>query len=121
VFLRKKKGEGGGGCCNRGESKREAVDGGAHWRCALDRDGAEVKRTATSGEVERWSNGLFQLERRGDNIGLDGTRGLRSGGCVAVRWRAATQLSHARVASIRRPIKRCWTLTSGPTAILNFQ
>jgi hypothetical protein len=110
-----------GGCCSRGESKREAVDGGAHRRGALDEDGAEVKWTTASGEVERWSNGLFQLERRGDKVGLDDTRGLRSGGSVVVRWRAAAQLSRARIASVQRPIKRCWTLTSGPSAILNFQ
>jgi hypothetical protein len=93
VFLRKKKGEEVGGCCNRGESKREAADGGAHWRGALDGDGAEVKRTAASGEVEKWLNGVFQLERRGDKVGVDSTRHLRSGGSVAVRWWAATQLS----------------------------
>jgi hypothetical protein len=85
-----------GGCCNRGESKREAADGGAHRRGALDGDEAEAKRTAALGEVEKWSNGLFQLERRGDKVGLDGTRGLQLGGSVAMRWRAA-----ARVASIR--------------------
>jgi hypothetical protein len=90
-----------GGCCSRGESKREAADGGPHRRGALDGDEAEVKRTAASGEVEKWSNGLFQLERRGDKVGLDGTRGLRSAGCMAVRWRAAAQLSCALVASVR--------------------
>jgi hypothetical protein len=42
-----------GGCCSRGESKREEADGGAHRRGALDGDGAEVKQTAASGEVER--------------------------------------------------------------------
>jgi hypothetical protein len=110
-----------GGCCSRGESKREVADGGAHRRGPLDGDGAEVKRTAASGEVERWLNGLFQLERCGDKVDLDGTRGLRSGSSVAMRWRAAAQLSCARVASVQRPIKRCWTLTSGPSAILNFQ
>jgi hypothetical protein len=99
-----------GGCCSHAESKREAADGGAHRHGALDRDEAEVKRTAASGEVEKWLNGLFQLERRGDKVGLDGTRGLRSGGSVAVRWPASGQ-----------PIKWCWTLTSGPSAILNFQ
>jgi hypothetical protein len=90
-----------GGCCSRGESKREAADGGAHRRGALDGDKAEVKRIAASGEVEKWSNGLFQLERHGDKVGLDGTRGLRSGGGVAVRWRAAAQLSHTCVTSVR--------------------
>jgi hypothetical protein len=60
-----------GGCCSRGESKREAADGGAHRRGALDGDGAEVKWTTASGEVERWSNGFFQLERRGDKVGLE--------------------------------------------------
>jgi hypothetical protein len=85
-----------GGCCSRGESKREAADGGAHWRGALDGDEAEAKQTAALGEVEKWSNGLFQLERRGDKVGLDGTRGLQLGGSVAMRWRAA-----ARVASVR--------------------
>jgi hypothetical protein len=90
-----------GGCCSRAESKREAADGGAHRHGALDGDEAEAKQTATSGEVEKWSNDLFQLERRGDKVGLDGTRGLRLGGSVAVRWRAATQLSRARVASVR--------------------
>jgi hypothetical protein len=90
-----------GGCCSRGESKREAADGGAHWRGGLDGEEAEVKRTAASGEVEKWSNGLFLLERRGDKVGLDGTRGLRSGGSVAVRWRAAAQLSRMHVASVR--------------------
>jgi hypothetical protein len=54
-----------------------------------------------SGEVEKWSNGLFQLERRGDKVGLDGTRGLRSGGSMAVRWRAAAQLLCAHVASVQ--------------------
>jgi hypothetical protein len=49
------------------------------------------------------------------------TRGLRSGGSVAVRWQAAAQLSRARVASALAAVKRCWTLTSGPSAILNFQ
>jgi hypothetical protein len=90
-----------GGCCSHGESKREAADGGAHRRGVLDGEEAEVKQTAASDEVEKWLNGLFQLERRGDKVGLDGTRGLQSGGSVAVRWRAATQLSRARVASIR--------------------
>jgi hypothetical protein len=90
-----------GGCCNRGESKRKAADGGAHRRGVLDGDEAEAKRTAASGEVEKWSNGLFQLERRGDKVGLDGTRGLRSGGSVAVRWRVVVQLSRACVASVQ--------------------
>jgi hypothetical protein len=70
-----------GGCCSRG---------------ALDGDEADSKRTAASGELEKWSNGLFQLERRGDKVGLDGTCGLRSSGTVAVRWRPAAQLSRAR-------------------------
>jgi hypothetical protein len=90
-----------GGCCSRGESKWEAADGGAHRCGALNGDEAEAKRTATLGEVEKWSNGLFQLERRGDKVGLDGTHVLRSGGSVAVRWWAAAQLSYARVASVR--------------------
>jgi hypothetical protein len=72
-----------GGCCSHGESKGETADGGAHRCGALDGDGAEVKWTAASSEVERWSNGLFQLERRGDKVGLDGTRGLWSGGSVS--------------------------------------
>jgi hypothetical protein len=110
-----------GGCSSHGESKREAADGRDHRCGALNGDGEKVKQTTASGEVERWSNGLFQLERRGDKVGLDGTRGLWSGGSVAVRWRAAAQLSRTRAASVRRPIKRCWTLTSGPSAILNFQ
>jgi hypothetical protein len=84
-----------GGCCSRGESKREAADGGAHRHGALDGEEAEVKRTVASGEVEKWSNGLFQLERRGDKVGLDGTCGMRSGGSVAIRWRVAAQLSRA--------------------------
>jgi hypothetical protein len=108
-----------GGYCSHGESKKEAADGGAHQPGALDGDGAEVERTAMSGEVERWSNSLFQLERRGDKVGLDGTRSLRSGSSVAMRWWAGAQLSC--VSSVWRPIKRCWTLTSGPSAILNFQ
>jgi hypothetical protein len=49
------------------------------------------------------------------------TRGLRSGGSMAVRWRTAAQLSRAPVASVRAAAERCWTLTSGPSAILNFQ
>jgi hypothetical protein len=48
------------------------VDGGAHRHGALDRDKAEAKRTAASGEVEKWPNSLSQLERRGDKAGLDG-------------------------------------------------
>jgi hypothetical protein len=35
-----------GGCCYRGKSKREATDGEAHRRGALDGDKAEAKRTA---------------------------------------------------------------------------
>jgi hypothetical protein len=85
-----------GGCCSHGELKREAADGGAHRRGALDGVEAEVKRTAASDEVEKWLNGLFQLERRGDKVSLDGTRGLQSGGSMAVRWWAAAQLSRAR-------------------------
>jgi hypothetical protein len=36
---------------------------------------------------------FLQPERREDKAGLGGTRGLRSGGSMAVRWWAATQLS----------------------------
>jgi hypothetical protein len=108
-----------GGCCSHGESKREAANGGAHQCGALDGDEAEAKRTAALGEVEKWSNGLFQLERRRDKVGLDGTRGLWLGGSVAVRCWVAAQLSCD--ASVRAADKRCWTLTSGPSAILNFQ
>jgi hypothetical protein len=32
-----------GGCCNRGEPKREAADGGAHWCGALDGGEAETE------------------------------------------------------------------------------
>jgi hypothetical protein len=44
---------------------------------------------------------FLQPERREDKVGLGGTRGLRSSGSMAVRWRAATQLSRARDASVR--------------------
>jgi hypothetical protein len=44
---------------------------------------------------------LFQLEWRGEKVGLDGTRGLQSGGSVAVRWRVAMQLSPTRITSVR--------------------
>jgi hypothetical protein len=43
---------------------------------------------------------FLQPERREDKAGLDGTRGLRSGGSVAVRWSAATQLSRAHDTSV---------------------
>jgi hypothetical protein len=48
------------------------TDGGAHRCGALNGDEAEAKRTAASGEVEKWPNSLSQLERRGDKAGLDG-------------------------------------------------
>jgi hypothetical protein len=44
---------------------------------------------------------FLQPERREDKAGLSGARDLRSGGSVAVRWRAATQLSRARDTSVR--------------------
>jgi hypothetical protein len=66
------------------------------------------------------ANDFSQLERRGDKTSLDGhTRpalGRQRGREVA----AAAQLSRARVASVRAAVERCWTLTSGPSAILNF-
>jgi hypothetical protein len=65
------------------------------------------------------ANSFSQLERRGDKAGLDGhTRpalGRQRGREVAA------QLSRVRVASVRAVVERCWTLTSGPSVILNFQ
>jgi hypothetical protein len=74
-----------------------------------------------SGEVGKWRMASPSSSGAEIRPASTDTRGLRSGGSVAVRWRAATQLSRARVASVRAAVERCWTLTSGPSAILNFQ
>jgi hypothetical protein len=65
----------------------------------------ETKQSeVTPGEVEKWPNSLSQLERRGDSACLDG------------HTRPALGQQRVRAAD-----KWCWTLTSGPSAILNFQ
>jgi hypothetical protein len=43
---------------------------------------------------------FLQPERREDKACLGDTHGLWSGGSVAMRWQAATQLSRARDASV---------------------
>ncbi len=90
-----------GGCCSRGESRRnrrkEELTGVAR--------STEMKQSKTaSGEVEKWR--MASPSSSGAEIrttSMD-TRGPRSGSSVAVRWRAATQLSRVRVASARAPL-----------------
>jgi hypothetical protein len=75
----------------------------------------ETKQSeAASGEVGKWQ--IASPSSSGAEIrpASTDTRGLRSGGSVAVRWRAG-------VASVRAAVERCCTLTSGHAAILNFQ
>jgi hypothetical protein len=82
----------------------------------------EMKQSeAASGEVGKWR--IASPSSSGAEIrpASTDTRGLRSGGNAIMRWRAAVQLSRARVASVRAAVERCWTLTSGPSVILNFQ
>jgi hypothetical protein len=90
-----------GGCCSRGESRRnrrkEELTG-------VERS-TEAKLSETaSGEVEKWRMASPSSSGAEIRAASMDTRGLRSGGSVAVRWRAAMQLSRARVASVRAAV-----------------
>jgi hypothetical protein len=107
-----------GGCCSRGGSRRnqrmEELTGVAR--------STKMKQSETaSGEVGKWRMASPSSSGAEIRPASTDTRSLCSGDSVAVRWRAAVQLSCARVASVRAAVERCWTLTSGPPAILNFQ
>jgi hypothetical protein len=118
VVLRKKTGKSGGRVLQPRWIEKKSAERGAHRRGALDGD--EEERT-TSDEVEKWRMAYPSLSGAEIRPASTDTRGLRSGGSVAVRWREAAQLSRARVAIVRAAVERFWTLTSGPSAILNFQ
>jgi hypothetical protein len=120
VILRKKKYKSGGRVLQPRWIEKESADGGAHRCGALDGDEAERSGVGWGGEM---ANSFSQLERRGDKTGLNGhTR-------PALGQQRGRELagSHAAVAHARRQrlggrwAVRCWTLTSGPSAILNFQ
>jgi hypothetical protein len=82
----------------------------------------EMKQSETmSGEVGKWRMASPSSSGAEIRPASTDTRDLRSGGSVAVRWWVAAQLSRACIASVRAAVERCWTLTSGPSAILNFQ
>jgi hypothetical protein len=109
-----------GGCCSRGESrgKRRMEE-----LTEVVRSMETKKRRSGQRRRARWRSGRIAFpSSSGTEIrpASTDTRGLRSGGSVAVRWLAAEQLLLACVASVRAADKRCWTLTSGPSAILNF-
>jgi hypothetical protein len=73
-----------GGCCSRGESRRnrrkEELTGVAR--------STEMKQSETvSGEVEKWRMASPSSSGAEIRLASTDTRGLRSGGSVAVRWR----------------------------------
>jgi hypothetical protein len=109
-----------GGCCSRGELR------GKRWMEELTsvvRSTETKQRRSVQRRRARWRSGRIAFpSSSGAEIrpASTDTHDLRSGGSVAVRWRAAEQLSRARVTSVRAADKRCWTLTSGPSVILNF-
>jgi hypothetical protein len=68
----------------------------------------ETKQSeAASGEVGKWR--IASPSSSGAEIrpASTDTRGLRSGSSVAVSWRAATQLSRTRVASVWAAVEQC--------------
>jgi hypothetical protein len=83
----------------------------------INGDEAERNGVGRGGET---ANGFSQLERRGDKTSLDGHTRLALGRQHGREVVVAAQLSRARVASVRAAVERCWTLTSGPSTILNF-
>jgi hypothetical protein len=91
------------------------------WWSSMARSTETKQSEMASGEVGKWRMASPSSSGAEIRPASTDTRGLRSGGSVAVRWRAAAQLLHARIASVRAAVERCWTLTSGPSAILNFQ
>jgi hypothetical protein len=87
-----------GGCCGRGESRREAADGGV----VRSVEAKQRQRTEAGSDVwrggEQSLEGLLQPERREDKVGFGGARGLWSG---RQRGREVAG-GHAAVARVQR-------------------